>query len=145
MEQDARMMLDPMANEVTFAGMIAAPRDLARLGQLLLQRGRWGDAQLLPAALTDELTRGGDTQAFAVGGPKTRSGWSYRSQWWVNPAAPRSFAALGAFGQMLYVFPEAETVVVKLSSHPNPISAVTDRVHQRAFAALINHLQTKPR
>jgi hypothetical protein len=46
---------------------------------------------------------------------------------------------------MLYVFPEAETVVVKLSSHPNPISAVTDRVHQRAFAALINHLQTKPR
>ena len=145
MEQDARMMLDPMANEVTFAGMIAAPRDLARLGQLLLQRGRWGDAQVLPAALTDELTRGGDTQAFAVGGPKTRSGWSYRSQWWVNPAAPRSFAALGAFGQMLYVFPEAETVVVKLSSHPNPISAVTDRVHQRAFAALINHLQTKPR
>jgi CubicO group peptidase (beta-lactamase class C family) len=47
-----------------------------------------------------------------------RAGWSYRDQWWVNPQAPRSFAAMGAYGQRLYVFPDAQMVVVMFGSHP---------------------------
>jgi CubicO group peptidase (beta-lactamase class C family) len=145
MEQDGYMLLDPSGQEVAFAGMNATPRDLARLGQLLLQRGRWNGRQLIPASVVDQLARGGDTGAFEAGGFKTRKGWSYRSQWWVNPNAPRSFAALGAFGQMLYVFPEHDVVIVKLSSHPNPLSAVTDPLHQRAFAAALALLASRAR
>ena len=144
MEQDAYMMLDTAGHEVTFAGMNATARDMARLGQMMLQRGQWQGQQLVPAAVVDELAKGGDTKAFEIGGPKTRKGWSYRSQWWVNPSttAPRSFAAMGAYGQMLMIFPDHDVVIVKLGSHPASLSAVTDPVHQRAFATLIAHLQT---
>ncbi|MBU6258019.1 MAG: serine hydrolase [Burkholderiales bacterium] len=141
MEQDAYMMLDPAGTEVSFAGMNATLRDLGRLGQLLLQRGLWQGERLLPASVADILARGGDPRAFQYGNFPTRAGWCYRSQWWVNPNAPRSYAASGAFGQMLYVFPDHELVIVKYGSHPNPVTAVVDPIHQRAFAVLIAELE----
>ena len=73
-----------------------------------------------------------------------RPGWSYRHQWWVNPKAPRSFAAMGAYGQRLYVFPDHQMVVVMFGSHPQPIAALIDPSHGRAFAALIDLLGSAP-
>lgn len=142
MEFPANVMLDPAGTEVAFAGMSATLRDLGRLGQLLLQRGQVRGEQLIPAAVVDDLARGGDVQAFAASGIAHRAGWSYRNQWWVYPGQPRRFAAMGAYGQRLYVFPDHELVVVILGSHPQPISALIDPSHDRAFAALIARLQT---
>ncbi len=141
MEQDAYVMLDPVGTEVAFAGMNATPRDLARLGQLLLHRGRLDKEQLIPAAVVEDLIRGGDPRAFEGSGFTQRKGWSYRSQWWVNPNAPRSFAAIGAFGQRLYVFPDNDLVVVTMASHPDPVASLIDIPQKRAFAALIEFLR----
>ncbi len=140
MEHDGSVLLDPLGTEVAFAGMSASLRDLGRIGQMLLQRGRVGDRQIIPAAVVDELIRGGDTRAFEAAGMPNRKGWSYRSQWWINPNPPRSFAAMGAYGQRLFVFPEADLVVVLFGSHPQPIAALIDPSHQRAFAALLDFL-----
>ncbi|BDI06249.1 serine hydrolase domain-containing protein [Sphaerotilus microaerophilus] len=127
MEHQGNVMLDPEGTEVAFAGMSASARDLGRIGQMLLQRGRWDGQQIIPEQVVDQLIRGGSTEAFkAAGMEKFRPGWSYRDQWWVNPQAPRSFAAMGAYGQRLYVFPDDELVVVLLSSHPQPIAALVD-------------------
>lgn len=141
MEHDGNVMLDPVGTEVAFAGMSASARDLARIGQMLLQRGRVDGRQIIPASVVDDLVRGGDPRAFEAAGMPHRKGWSYRSQFWVNPNAPRSFAAMGAFGQRLYVFPDHELVVVMFGSHPQPVAALVDIPHQRAFAALIDHLK----
>ncbi len=140
MEFDGNIMLDPVGTEVAFAGMSASLRDLGRLGQMLLQHGRVHGRQFIPASVVDELIRGGDVRAFESSGMPFRAGWSYRSQWWVNPNPPRSFAAMGAFGQRLYVFPDADMVVVMFGSHPEPIAALIDPQQRRAFAALIDAL-----
>jgi CubicO group peptidase (beta-lactamase class C family) len=140
MEHDGNVMLDPSGTEVAFAGMSASLRDLGRIGQWLLQRGRIGDRQLIPASVVDDLAQGGDSRAFAAAGMPHRPGWSYRNQWWVNPQTPRSFAAMGAFGQRLFVFPDEQLVVVIFGSHPQPIAALIDPSHQRAFAALARRL-----
>lgn len=143
MEHEGSVMLDPSGTEVAFAGVSASVRDMARIGQMLLQNGRAGGAQIIPAQVVGELTRGGDTRAFEAAGMKHRPGWSYRSQWWVNPQSPRSFAAMGAFGQRLYVFPDNELVVVIFGSHPKPDASLIDPSHQRAFAALIKRLSAR--
>ena len=140
MEFDGSIMLDPVGTEVAFAGMSSSLRDLGRVGQMLLQHGKVGERQVIPASVVDELIRGGDVRAFEAAGMPHRPGWSYRSQWWVNPNPPRSFAAMGAFGQRLYVFPDADMVVVIFGSHPEPIAALIDPSHQRAFEALIKAL-----
>lgn len=141
MEYDGSFMLDPLGTEVSFAGMSASLRDLGRLGQMLLQRGRLGEQQIIPAAVVDELIRGGDPRAFEAAKMPHRPGWSYRAQWWVNPQPPRSFAAMGAFGQRLYVFPDHDTVIVMFGSHPQPVAALVDIPHRRAFDALLARLQ----
>lgn len=144
MEFDGSVMLDPLGTEVAFAGMSASLRDLGRIGQMLLQRGQVRGAQIVPAAVVDELIRGGDPAAFAAAQMPQRAGWSYRNQWWVSPGPPRFFAAMGAYGQRIFVLPEADMVVVLLSSHPQPVAALIDPSHQRALAALAAFLPTEP-
>ncbi|MBL0150794.1 MAG: serine hydrolase [Ideonella sp.] len=136
MEHEGNLMLDPIGTEVSFAGMSASLRDMGRIGQMLLQKGRVQGRQLIPASVAEELAQGGDVRAFAAAGIAHRQGWSYRSQWWVHPQPPRFFAAMGAFGQRIVVLPEAEIVVVLLGSHPQPVSALIDPSQVRAFAAL---------
>ena len=143
-EHEASLMLDLQGTEVSFAGMSACARDLARLGQLLLDGGRLQGRQLLPAAVVEDLLRGGDPAAFAAGGHAllnpARAGWSYRSQWWVRPAPRRLLCATGAFGQRLFVLPDDDLVVVLFSSHPSPLAAVIDPVHFSALEALARTL-----
>jgi hypothetical protein len=144
MEHDGNVMLDPVGTEVAFAGMSASLRDLGRIGQMLLQQGRVDGQQIIPASVTQELARGGSVEAFKAAGISGRPGWSYRSQWWVNPNAPRSYAAMGAYGQRLYVFPDDEMVVVLLSSHPQPIAALVDGPQTRALKVLTETLRRLP-
>jgi hypothetical protein len=148
MEHDASLMLDPRGTEVTFGGMSATARDLARLGQLMLQRGQWDGEQVLPAAAIDAIAAGGSTAAFAAGGyPRmnpAREGWSYRAQWWNRPQAPRSYGAYGAFGQRLVVLPDDDLVIVVFGSHPDPMAGVADPLMQSAFSVLAAHLKEHP-
>jgi len=93
-------------------------RDLARIGLLMQRGGRWGDRQLLPKAWVDfNLTPFKGQQALAPG--EVPGG-----QWWLNrklndvtepwPDAPQdTFAALGHWGQALYVIPSANLVIVR--------------------------------
>jgi CubicO group peptidase (beta-lactamase class C family) len=144
MEHEGNILLDPAGTEVAFAGMSASLRDLGRLGEMLLQRGRYNGEQIIPAKVVDDLAQGGDVRAFELSGFNHLKGWSYRNQWWVNPGQPRSFVAKGAYGQRLYVFPEAETVIVLLGSHPSPASApLIDPIQQQAFKVLLQKLQEK--
>jgi CubicO group peptidase (beta-lactamase class C family) len=141
MEHEGHVMLDPAGTEVAFAGVSASARDLARIGQMLLNSGRVGEVQVIPAAVVNDLIAGGDATAFEADGITHRKGWSYRSQWWVNPIAPRSFAAMGAFGQRLFVLPDDDMVVVVLGSHPQPVASLIDIPQQRAIKALVHHLK----
>lgn len=65
-------------------------QDMARLGQLFLQQGRWGDRQLLPAAYVADATRPQNG-----GGPPVDMPYGYL--WWVLPreAPRRTFLASG--------------------------------------------------
>ncbi|UVJ43189.1 beta-lactamase family protein [Pseudomonas sp. LS1212] len=93
-------------------------RDLARIGLLMLREGRWQQRQLLPAAWI-AFNRTPFTHATAEPGEATPGG-----HWWLNqplagrprpwPDAPAgTFAALGHWGQALYVLPDEKLVIVR--------------------------------
>jgi CubicO group peptidase (beta-lactamase class C family) len=88
-------------------GLAFRARDLAKLGQLYLQEGRWHGRRLVPAAWVRESTR----KHTDVGEP--RLGYGY--QWWVHESeTPRAggYAALGYGGQAIVVLPRLDLVVV---------------------------------
>ena len=93
-------------------------RDLARIGLLMARDGRWGDRQLLPrdwvAFNREPFAHYRAHQDEAVPG----------GHWWLNraadgaarpwPDAPAdTFAALGHWGQAMYVIPSENLVIVR--------------------------------
>jgi CubicO group peptidase (beta-lactamase class C family) len=102
-------------------GMCVTARDLARLGQLVLDGGRRGDAQIIPAGWIDDMRRNGNRQAwidgnFAATFPQGR----YRSCWYQLGTPRDHFAGEGIHGQRLLVDPASRVVIVKLSTVPLP-------------------------
>lgn len=89
-------------------------RDLARFGQLYLQRGRWGDEQVVPSGWVAESTA--PTSDFGGG-----AGYGY--MWWtyepggIGGRYPelnrhRLYLGRGTGGQRVVVIPEADLVIV---------------------------------
>jgi CubicO group peptidase (beta-lactamase class C family) len=83
-------------------GLSLAPRDLAKLGYLFLHGGLWDGRQIVSAGWVKEATR----EHTGDGG-----GLRYGYQWWVNPGL-NAFLALGRYGQMIYVIPEKDLIIV---------------------------------
>jgi len=84
------------------SGLRLAPRDLARLGQLVLQRGAWQGRTVVPAAWIDALL-----QPRVEIEPPLSYGW----HWYLGQVARPWVAAFGNGGQRLYVAPGLELAV----------------------------------
>ena len=122
------------------SGVSATARDLLRFGLVLLDNGRLGDRQVVPARwLSDSYTPGDDVRsAFAASTdePFLPGGW-YRNQFWFVPGRHSDLLlCLGIHGQMVHVDRGTGTVAVKLSSWPEPQNAafLVDTI--RAFGAI---------
>jgi CubicO group peptidase (beta-lactamase class C family) len=135
-ERDAFWIVDSATAETAGSGLITTLPDMARFGQLLLQKGHWNGQQILPAAVVEEIERGGDPAAFArsAASSPANQGYSYHHQWWLTHNAHGAYQAMGYGGQMLYIAPGADLVVAKLSSYPTPTPAGNE--FYSAFAAL---------
>ncbi|GAA6617429.1 hypothetical protein NUACC26_032390 [Scytonema sp. NUACC26] len=133
-ERDAFWIVGSAAVETAGSGLITTLRDMARFGQMLLQKGQFNGQQIIPEAAISDIERGGDPDAFARGpaGNPMSAGYSYHYQWWIAPNA-QAYYALGYGGQHLYIHPRAQLVVAKFSSYPTPTP--DGREFYSAFAA----------
>jgi CubicO group peptidase (beta-lactamase class C family) len=86
-----------------WGGLHLTPHDLARLGLLYLQHGRWADRQLVPDAWIEAAT-GRQVQL------KGDSGFGYL--WWIEDEPKGMFTARGRGGQRLMVWPDKQAIVV---------------------------------
>jgi CubicO group peptidase (beta-lactamase class C family) len=80
-------------------------RDMAKLGQLMLDDGRWQGAQIVSAEWVRTSTR----PQVPAGGAAEHYGY----QWWVTEADGHpAYAAVGRYGQLVEVVPPLDLVVV---------------------------------
>jgi len=100
---------DPMGHNTGGRGLMLTPRQMAKLGQLLLQNGKWGDQQIVPAAWLREAT------AMHV---RFDDSAGYGYQFWVRELAGcASYYAIGRGGQFIVVVPEKDLVVVRTAKY----------------------------
>ena len=141
MDQTA-MTKDAAGDAQTFEGVTSTCRDMARLGQLMLNLGRLGSKRIVSAAWVRQST----------GRSSTRLNAAYGYLWWLNhrgvlagpltpmslqraesPATPRMrlvpaapdqlYWAIGLGNQIIQVDPASRTVVVRLGTprvNPTP-------------------------
>ncbi|MFL6658757.1 MAG: serine hydrolase domain-containing protein, partial [Massilia sp.] len=99
---------DLRGRPLAFAGLRLRPRDLARIGQLMLDHGMWQGRQLVPAQWIAQST----TTHLPTG-----DGLGYGYQWWTGKVEANGkqhpwFAGIGNGGQRLFVVPTLDLVVV---------------------------------
>ena len=105
---------DPSLSMHAKAGFWMSARDLARFGQLYLNKGRWNGKQIIPGDWTERIT----ADFTPTGQRRLSSGHGYL--WWIPcdresraagiPAG--TFMASGFGGQRIVVIPAWETVIV---------------------------------
>jgi CubicO group peptidase (beta-lactamase class C family) len=107
-------------------GLTIHARDMARIGHLMLQDGVWEGQRILPEGWV-----AASTTPCALNR-------SYGLLWWLNadgkwPSLPRdSYAASGAGGNLIWVCPSRQVVVVLRWTEP----AAHDAVLARLLASL---------
>jgi CubicO group peptidase (beta-lactamase class C family) len=109
-EDDALWNLDRSGGqEKGFCCLNATARDFAKIGRLVLDGGRAGDAQIVPPAWIDRIRTPAPHQVGI---------WPYSAQWWHPTGGDGAdLTAVGVYGQYVYVDPPSGTVIVKLSDH----------------------------
>jgi len=87
-------------------GLHMRTEDMARLGQLFLQKGAWDGKALLPESYVMAAT-----QPQNAGGPPVSMPYGYL--WWVlrTEAPRRTFMATGYGGQTIWVHPQMQLVI----------------------------------
>lgn len=112
-------------------GMYVMPEDMAKLGQLYLQKGCWNVdgkmKQILPKAWVRQATK---SQI------PTDSSENYGYHFWVDEKMG-AFLASGMFGQYIIVFPKLDIVLTFTSGNPNLFAAsATYTVVEKFFTNL---------
>ena len=127
-------------------GVCATVADLARIGQLLVQGGARGSAQIVPESWIDDITRNGDRDAWAAGdlaayfpGLPLR----YRSQWYVRDGAAPLVFGYGIHGQFLVVDRSREVVIAKVSSEALPTDPERIGMMIRAASRITDFLASR--
>jgi CubicO group peptidase (beta-lactamase class C family) len=119
----------PPGREQGFSGMFARTEDVAKLGQLYLQRGRWGDTQLLPGHYVDQAT---SRQIATPNQDNVDWRQGYGFQFWM---ARHGYRGDGAFGQFCVVLPDQDAVVATTGG-TEAMQAVLDNLWEHLLPGL---------
>jgi CubicO group peptidase (beta-lactamase class C family) len=111
-------------------GLSVRTEDIARFGQLYLQKGQWHGRQLLPAEWVMEAT-----SRQIANGSNPRSDWDqgYGYQFW--RCRHNAYRGDGAFGQYCIVMPDQDAVVA-ITSGVRDMQSVMNLVWDRLLPAM---------
>ncbi|MBU1347629.1 MAG: beta-lactamase family protein [Alphaproteobacteria bacterium] len=128
--------LSPLGLAQGGGGLGLRSRDLLKLGQLLLDGGRWNDARVLPQAFVTAMT----TPHASVGDDRGDYGYlTWLPSYTVGGQAYAAWAMAGTGGNKVVVVPELQAVVVVTTTNygvRNPHALADALIADHALAAL---------
>ena len=120
MQDDAFYLTDKQEVEMSLGGLNVTLRDMAKFGQLYLNKGKWNGNQIVPSEWVANSTVPLDKHVQPNAGEKfTSDAWGYGYQWWVPGPEVSDYTAHGIYNQFIYVNPESNVVIAKTSSNYN--------------------------
>ncbi len=127
---------DPKGINLGGWGLRLKTEDLAKFGQLYLQKGNWRGKQILPESWVAEATSFKIDNHNPDWAPnKERSDWSqgYCYQFW--RCRHNAYRGDGAFGQYCLVMPEQDAVVI-ITSETKDLQGELDLVYEHLLPAM---------
>lgn len=123
MEQNAAWTTDDFGMEKAFCCIHSTSRDFAKLGQLFLNNGKFGDMQILDASFVEKMRT-----------PTKLSNGIYGMGLWINnDSALKHYYFQGLYGQYIIIVPEKNLVIVRTGTHKDQPKDAKGRPKQVAF------------
>ena len=117
-ENEGYYWLDFHGTEMAGGGLSITLRDAARFGQMILQDGSFDGRQVISPAIAQRIKTKRNFKQFARYYDDAWYGEiadSYHDQWW-GYTGVNAVAALGVYGQSIYINSDADVVIAKQSS-----------------------------
>ncbi len=137
MEADATWWLEsPDGLEVGGSGLSATLRDYGRFGLFMLQDGIINGERVLPRDWMRDAS-----SALQAGGETAPYGYML----WIMPDG--AYAAVGIFGQWIYVNPITGIVIAMWSAQPKPLgrSGLNEEIFMVSLASAVHQFYTGPK
>ncbi len=137
--ESAYITVDRLGAPRCAGGMCMTTRDLARVGQLILERGARGTRQIIPESWLADILQNGDPDAWnASTFVEYFPGLAmhYRAKWYVERGRTPLLSGLGIHGQNLFIDPASEIVIAKFSSQGPPLDVDLISVTRAAVDAV---------
>ncbi|MBT8419767.1 MAG: serine hydrolase, partial [Gammaproteobacteria bacterium] len=119
MADDAQWLVDGTGIELSLGGLNVTLRDLAKFGQLFLQKGEWNGTQIIPATWVETSIKP-DAPHLMPGrdNPLSDKIWGFKYLWW-TPVIPfgGDYFASGLFNQHIYINPRKKLVIAKTTAN----------------------------
>lgn len=122
-EDDAKWLIDGVGMELAAGGLCASARDLAKFGQLFLQKGRWGDKQIISEEWVSHATTPHAPHLMPGKRDDCLKAWGYGYLWWTHefPYGDDYFAS-GIYNNYVYVNPSKNLVIAHLGANEDFMS-----------------------
>ena len=129
--EDPTWEIDPRGINIGGSGLHIKTEDIARFGQMYLQKGVWDRKRILPQEWVDEATRGHSDNSNTQTNPDWTVGYGY--QFW--RCQHHGYRGDGAFGQYCIVMSEQDAVLAIIGGVRN-MQAVLDNVWEHLLPAM---------
>lgn len=113
----------------TFCCIDARARDYARMGKLWMQSGVWNGEQIIPADWMQAVKQPNNNNGAAI---------NYKYQFWQAPLAYQCFSAAGMYGQMIFMCPEKNLMLIRFGERAKITQ--DDKFWTPVFLQLIDQL-----
>ncbi len=134
-ERSAGITVDVSGFTLASGGMFATLRDMARVGLLMINRGKAGDSQVVPEEWMDDVFSRDGSRSWPAEADEGLKPY-YRSFIWGVGDGKGTVMAQGVHGQFIYVSPSTNTVIAMFSSWPNADGGAPGVSHDGAVEIL---------
>ena len=114
-------VVDSKSKMLSSAGLNMSARDLASVGQMIANGGKFNNKQIIPKAVIKSIFATGDVEAWKKGNFTNNDLVKSYKSYWYQLGSDNAIMGMGVFGQSLYINPVQNIVMVKFASQPADI------------------------
>ena len=131
---EANVTVDKWGASRAAGGISVSPYDLLLLSELVRNHGSNKNGQVIPAAWIEDFINNKNNNSYLNQDNLERfPKGNYRSKWYQTGFKDNEYCAIGIHGQNIWINPQKEITIVRMSSASDPINIQTEELMFSVF------------
>ena len=134
MNHEANVTVDKWGASRAAGGISVSPYDLLLISELVRNHGSNKNGQVIPAAWIEDFVNNKNNNSYLNQDNLERfPNGNYRSKWYQTGFKDNEYCAIGIHGQNIWINPQKEITIVRMSSASDPINIKTEELMFSVF------------